>query len=67
MSDMDNKTKPGKPKEVARGTQDELEILGLILVQLPMVRQLVMERLRSAKERVNRREAMQNARTGKAN
>ena len=41
-------------KDVQRGTQDELEVLALILLQLPVQKQLVLERLRSARDRLGR-------------
>jgi len=41
--------------EVNRGTQDELEVLSLVLAELPIQKQLVLDRLRAAKERMSKR------------
>jgi hypothetical protein len=46
---------------VNRGTQDELEILRLIVSTTPTVRTLVMDKLRSAKSRIVNREATRGA------
>lgn len=48
--------KKGPFKEQNRGTQDELEILGLIVMHNPALKTLVFDRLRSAKNRVAARE-----------
>jgi hypothetical protein len=44
--------KTGVGKDAQRGTQDELEILALILSQSPMLRQNILEKLRAARERL---------------
>jgi hypothetical protein len=38
-------------KEVSRGTQDDLEVLALLLSQNLALRQVVMDRLKTAKQR----------------
>ena len=49
-------SRKGQVKQVNRGTQDELEILGLVIAELPVQRQLVLDKLRAAKERMASRE-----------
>ena len=46
----------GPIRNVQRGTQDELEIIGLIVATSPNIRQLVMEAIRKAKKRMQERE-----------
>ena len=49
----DGESQVGRVKEaVNRGTQDELEILRLIVLETSTVRTLVMDKLRSAKARM---------------
>lgn len=48
--------KAGPARDVQRGTQDEMEIVGLIVAQNPSLRQMVFERIRQAKKRVQERE-----------
>ena len=49
----DGESKVGRVKAaVNRGTQDELEILRLIVLETSTVRTLVMDKLRSAKARM---------------
>jgi hypothetical protein len=51
-----------RQKEVNRGTQDELEILGLIIVANVGLRTIVMDRLRQAKARCKTRDDVRKAR-----
>lgn len=49
--------KAGGPfRDVQRGTQDEMEILGLIVAMSPNIRQVVLEQVRKAKKRMQDRE-----------
>ena len=46
----------GGPFQVIdHGTQDEMEVLKMIILEQPLVRTLVMDRLRQAKTRVEKR------------
>lgn len=49
---------------IQRGTQNELEILGLIITQNTMLRQMVFDRLRQAKVRYEARQAVLKSRGG---
>lgn len=48
--------KTGPFRDMQRGTQDELEILGLIVAASPNIRQAVLEQIRRAKKRVQEKE-----------
>jgi hypothetical protein len=52
--------------EISRGTQDELEILALVLSQAPVLRQIVVDRLRAAKKRHLTREELKAGRAAAA-
>lgn len=41
----------GLQDEVQRGTQDELEILAMVIIELPSVKMQVLDRLREVRER----------------
>ena len=47
----------GPSKEVQRGTTDELQILGQIISQSPVLKATVLDRLRSARDRIEKRAA----------
>ena len=47
----------GPVKEAQRGTTDELQILALVVLQSPSLKATVLERLRSAKGRAEKRAA----------
>lgn len=49
---------------IQRGTQNEMEILGLIITQNVALRQLVFDRLRQAKGRHETRQALLKSRGG---
>jgi hypothetical protein len=54
---IDNNMKAaGVPGEVNRGTQDEVEILGLIIAKSPMLKQVVLEKIRAARTRAEKRQ-----------
>jgi hypothetical protein len=59
----DVQKRAGPSKDVNRGTQDELEILGQIVAQSPMLRQGVLDKLRQAKERFARQQGSKVAAT----
>jgi hypothetical protein len=48
--------KTGPFRDVQRGTQDELEIIGLIVATSPNIRQAVYEQIRRAKKRMQERD-----------
>lgn len=52
----DDAPQKGKLKEVNRGTQDEMEVLMLILRDNQVLRQNVLEKLRFARQRQERRQ-----------
>lgn len=46
----------GPFRDVQRGTQNELEILGMIVAVSPNIRQIVLDQIRKAKKRLQDRE-----------
>lgn len=48
--------KAGPFRDVQRGTQDEMEIIGLIVAMSPNIRQVILDQVRKAKKRMQDRE-----------